>query len=109
MPKDFSNLKSADLKIRWAVTEDVSGTAIFNVEYNSVGIGDQLNLFQSEIVSGVSDGFGYRMHEMLIPLNTFIMNADDQFLLKIKRLVDSPSDDLAVPAEIVGISLDYNL
>jgi hypothetical protein len=108
VPINFDSGKAAALKIRWTTTEDVSGTAIFNIEYNSVGIDTQLNLFQSEIVSGISDGIALKMHEINLVLNTFIMNPEDQFLLKIQRLVDSPSDSVAAPLEIVGISIDYN-
>jgi hypothetical protein len=109
LPQDFIPSKNADLKIRWTIAEDVSGTAILDVEYNSVAIGNQINLSQNEIVSGISDGISYKLHEILLPLNTLIMNTDDQFLLKITRLTTSPSDSLAVPLEILGIVIDYNL
>lgn len=106
IPKNFFPGET-NICLRWTTEKGVSGISIFEVEYNSVSVGETISLSQSQIVSGISDGVALKMYETCIDVTSGLVMENDTFLLKVTRRGDLSEDTLKGPIEILGVSLDY--
>lgn len=106
IPKNFFPGETS-VSIKWTHLDSVSGIALFDVKYNSVGVGELISSSQGEMASGVSDGTALKVYESTIDIVSGFVEKDDTFMLKITRLGNSIVDTLDDDVDVLDVSLKF--
>lgn len=107
IPEGFETTNNS-IAIDWTAENSVSGTVVFNVEYNSISEGEAISLPYSDVVVAGFSGTPLALESEAVDVASGIISEGDLFLIKVKREPTDINDTIDNAINILGVSLIHN-